>query len=62
VQFGNVVTKLFGLSDSIKGRLAVSTILNLFTGTNMSLSLVDICEGYHIGASDNHDPLLTLPI
>jgi hypothetical protein len=61
-QFDKIVTKLLGSSNPIKIRHAVNTILNLLTGIKMTRSLIDTCGGYHLGSSDNHNLLPTLPI
>jgi hypothetical protein len=50
VWFNKVVTKLLGLPDPIKGRHAVSTVLNLLTGAKMARTFIDIGGGYHLKA------------
>jgi hypothetical protein len=54
VRFNIIVTKLLGLSDSIKVWHAINTILNLLIKVKTTRSLIDTDEGYHLWASDNY--------
>jgi hypothetical protein len=61
-QHQGTFTKLLGLSGPQKAQYVVNTIIYLLTRAKMARSLIDTGGGYHLRASDNHDPLPTLPI